>query len=179
MRVGVQWLLFVLAFVAVPAAGFAQETGRVGITMGYPESIGVMWHVTDKVALRPEFSFEHATSDSNLNLPIPATKLSSTGVSVGLSELFYLRERDHLRPYFAPRWTYGHSDTDNGPATTTNTLSGLVGAQYALGSRFAVFGETGLSYGHSSSKSEVTIATVTLTGNTIGTRTGAGVIFYF
>lgn len=177
MRVGARWLMFVLTFVAMPAIGSAQETGRVGITMGYPESIGVMWHVTDKVALRPEFAFSHTSSDTNL--PVVDTSFSSTGVSLGLSALFYMTERDHVRPYVAPRWTYNHSDSDTGPRLTTNTLSALVGAQYALGSHFSVFGETGVSYGHSSSKSDVTIATVTATGNSFGTRTGAGVIFYF
>lgn len=178
MRVGAQWLLCVLTFIAVPAVGSAQEVGRVGITMGYPESIGVMWHVTDKMAIRPEFSFAHATSTTTLP-GLPATSSSSTGVAIGASALFYMNERDHLRPYFAPRWTYGYSDSDIGTTTTTNTVSGLFGAQYALGSHFAVFGETGLSYGHSSVKSDVTVVTVTGTGNSFGTHTGAGVIVYF
>jgi hypothetical protein len=177
MHVGVRWLLCVMAFVAVPAIGSAQEVGQVGITMGYPDSIGVLWHVTQKVAIRPEFSFSHATSDTNL--PSAQTSVSSTGVAIGASALFYMNERDHLRPYIAPRWTYSHSDSDTGTTTTTHTISGLFGAQYALGSHFAVFGETGLTYGHSSAKTDVAIATVTGSGNSIGTRTGAGVIFYF
>ena len=35
----------------------AQEQGQTGIAMGYPSSIGVIWHATDNLAIRPEVSF--------------------------------------------------------------------------------------------------------------------------
>ncbi len=35
----------VLAVTARPVA--AQEAGDVGVTMGYPGAIGVVWHITD------------------------------------------------------------------------------------------------------------------------------------
>ena len=34
----------------------AQDGGKAGITMGYPASIGILWHAGDRVAIRPEFS---------------------------------------------------------------------------------------------------------------------------
>ena len=34
----------------------AQGAGKTGVTMGYPASIGVIWHASDKVAIRPELS---------------------------------------------------------------------------------------------------------------------------
>ena len=37
---------------AAPAA--AQEKGNVGITMGFPASVGLLWHATEKIAVRPD-----------------------------------------------------------------------------------------------------------------------------
>ena len=34
----------------------AQDHGPVGITMAFPTSIGAIFHATDKVAIRPEFT---------------------------------------------------------------------------------------------------------------------------
>ena len=52
----VVWLVPVLAVtIAKPAVG--QEKGQVGLTVGYPASVGVVWHAVDRVAVRPEFTF--------------------------------------------------------------------------------------------------------------------------
>jgi hypothetical protein len=170
-------VLFVFALVALPGAASAQDVGAKGLTMGYPESIGVLWHVTDRVAIRPEFLFAHSTTDTNL--PLDDDSRSSTSIGVGASALYYLSDRDNLRPYVAPRWMYGHSDPGSGGTSiTTNTISGAFGAQYALSKRFSVFGESGLSYTHSTAKSDV-LATITVKGNGIATHTAAGVILYF
>jgi hypothetical protein len=177
MRVRGSLPLLVSALFVMPAAVSAQEKGRTGVTMGYPESVGVLWHVSDKMALRPEFSFAHTSTDSNLPF---ATDTSSTAVGVGLSALFYLSDRDNLRPYVAPRWSYAHSEPGAlGSSLDANTIEGLVGAQYAVGKRFSVFGETGLSYVHSTGKADVGAAAITSHGNTIATHTAAGVILYF
>jgi hypothetical protein len=172
----VLWVL-IAGCVAVPGVAAAQETGQAGITMGYPESIGVIWHVTDTVAVRPEFAFAHTTSDSDL--PFADTTFSSTSGGIGVSGLFYFHRADNLRPYFAPRWSYTHADPSQSASANTNTISGLFGAQYAVGKRFSVFGETGLSYSRTTAKGDADLATITLHGNAFGTRTGAGVIFYF
>ena len=41
----------------------AQEKGKTGVTLGYPASIGLLWHVTDRIAIRPEFSFAFTSND--------------------------------------------------------------------------------------------------------------------
>ena len=58
------------------------------------------------------------------------------------------------------------------------SLTGSVGAQYALGKRFGVFGEVGFGYQHSHETGGSLIQT-DITSHTIGTRTGVGVILYF
>ena len=180
MRLGRSLLLLSL-LLGVPRIACAQEAGQKGLTMGFPESIGLLWHVTDKVAVRPEFGFAHVTTDSNL--PFTDGNVSSTSIGVGVSALFYLKDYDNLRTYVAPRWVYNHTDPGGGTTSSANTISGLFGAQYALGKRFSVFGEAGLAFSHSTAKSEVAVASIIDTieahGNSIGTHTGVGVILYF
>ena len=66
--------------------------------------------------------------------------------SVGMSALFYLRSLDALRTFVGPRVSFSHSGVSGSSA---NTWSGQLffGAEYALGRRFGVFGEAGVSYG--------------------------------
>ncbi len=42
---------------------YAQDDPRVGLTMGYPTSVGVLWHVTDRIAIRPGDRLLQDTSD--------------------------------------------------------------------------------------------------------------------
>ena len=63
----------------------AQEKGQAGITMGYPASIGVLWHLSDRVAIRPEFSFTN-TDSSSVSLVSAGTQFWSLGT--GVSALF-------------------------------------------------------------------------------------------
>jgi hypothetical protein len=174
-------LLLVVLSLGVSAAASGQDVGQKGITMGYPESIGLLWHVTDKVAVRPEFSFSHASTDTNL--PFVDDNISSTTVGVGVSALCYLSNADGLRTYVAPRWMYGHTGPGAGTTSHVNSIGGAFGAQYALGKRFSVFGETGLTYSHATAKADVStlgvVDSLTTHSNTIGMHTGAGVIFYF
>ena len=65
-----------------------------------------------------------------------------------MSALFYLRSADALRTFVVdPRVSYSYSSITGG--ATGKTWSGQLffGAEYALGRRFGVFGEAGLSYG--------------------------------
>jgi hypothetical protein len=103
---------------ATPA--MAQDSGAVGVTMGYPSSVGVMWHVTERFALRPEVSFSTSTNETPLlfglsSITGPSTSSSSVSTStsstigVGISGLFYVGKWDALRAYVAPRFVYTRS----------------------------------------------------------------------
>jgi hypothetical protein len=174
-------LLVVFASLGVPAVAWGQEVGQKGITMGYPESIGLLWHVTDNVAVRPEFRFAHSTTDTNV--PFAGENTSSTSFGVGVTALFYLKRYDSLRTYVAPGWTHSHTDPGAGTTANSDTIAGMFGAQYAVGKRFSIFGETGVAFSHSTSKSDIAgppiVDTFSAHGNSVATRTGAGVIFYF
>jgi hypothetical protein len=148
----------------------AQEHGQVGLSMGYPASVGIVWHVADRVALRPEISFVQsstvttATSTLTFTGPFgPQTQTTqaqfttdSTTVGTGVSGLFYLWKRDSLSAFVTPRYAYsrgtgttvasGVAATPTEITTSNHFVSGSFGAQYALGRRFSVFGEIGLGY---------------------------------
>jgi len=159
----------------VPAA--AQDTRKFGITMGFPQSIGMIWQ-SSRVAVRPEVTFSGSSIDSGGGLDS-----SSWNVGVAVSVLFYLHQYDHLRTYLAPRIDYGRSgSTLNGTVTgTSNTTrwgaggTGSFGAQYALGDRFSIFGEAGFTFSHSTLPT--TLSSVG-SGNAWGTRSAVGVVFY-
>src|SRR4051812_20724035 len=146
-------------FTVAAVAANAQDAPRVGLTTGYPGSIGILWHTSERTAVRPEFSF--TTNSSSSQSLIDATSDFSS-VSTGISVLFFSSLRDNLKLYVAPRFAYtvltGSSEITD---STTNMYSvgGVFGGHYALSSRFAVFGEAGLQYSHQTSSVTTSIGT--------------------
>ncbi len=177
------------AVMLAPAAAGAQEKGDAGLTMGYPSAIGLIYHVTDRFAIRPEITF--SVSSGKNESPTSTTEGDTVAVGVGISGIFYMRQDDKLRTYVCPRYAYTHGEStttssflaplviDSEITTTTNAHSilGTFGAQYAVHERFSIFGEVGAGYTHQRGHSE--ISGLKSTTNQFATRTGAGVIFYF
>jgi hypothetical protein len=163
----------------------AQEPSKIGITMGYP-SIGVIWHVSERVAVRPEVSWSFGSTASTTALPLQGVsvdrKTSSWSTGTGVSVLFYLAKSDNLSTYVSPRVGYTRSgvDTDNSTDSTSSgySIAGMFGAEYSLGRRFSVFGEVGVGFSWQKSGSS-SITTFDIRSHSVGTRTGAGVILYF
>lgn len=184
MRVG--WTAAVLLLGCGVATARAQDDHRFGLTMGYPTAVGVLWHVTDRIAIRPEIDASRVsfrTERSSTVIPIPQEdEATARSVRPGVSALFYLARRDDLRLYLSPR--YSHSFNDNSQTgtseTTTWLFSGSIGAQHQLGSRFAVFGELGIEYGRSKIRiSDLPFLSSTTRTTSIGSRSGVGVVLYF
>jgi len=170
--------LALVAATATPA--LAQERGDVGLAVSAPSAIGVIWHVSDRLALRPDFGFSFTETDGEPPLP----DISSKNFTFGLSALFYTHRWDSLRLYVSPRFSYAYGSTsiDEPANIADSTLSswaaiGSIGGQYALGTRFGVFAEAGLGY--SSQQSETGSIRVDRTTWTFGTRTAIGGILYF
>src|SRR4051812_20928962 len=199
MRLRPIGLIAALAIGALPGSASAQDEPRLGITMGYPASLGLIWRISDGLALRPELSF--STSSNELIATTSLTTGGSTAATsvntndnwqlgIGLSALFYLSKHDALRAYVTPRWSYtrASSESTNTPSTlvtsstgNVNALSGSFGAEYALSRRFSVFGEVGLGYTHTTNDPTGTpgILTTSSTSHVFGARSGAGVALYF
>jgi hypothetical protein len=185
---------FALAGIMVAVFGIgtadAQESGRVGLVMGYPASLGVQWHVSDRVAFRPDVSLLRSSGDSTS----PGSAIGSTSTSwsagVGVSVVLYLGTWEGLRTYVSPRFSFARNSSSAGPAggtrsdnwSNTYTAAGSWGAQYALGRRFSVFGEVGLSYARQTSSFTSSLPNVLgtdATASTVSTRSAVGAIVYF
>jgi len=197
MRMGSVGLMAV-AITLFAGTASAQDEPRVGVVMGYPASVGIIWRVSDTIALRPEISATSSSSDLNATSSVAVGGSTVTNSSLntndnwqvlaGVSALFYVSKHDALQIYVSPRWAFtrvSSSSASNGVTSTSSGnvqfVSGSIGGQYALGTRFAVFGEIGLGYTYTTNTPTspiVTLATAS-TARTIGTRSGAGVILYF
>jgi hypothetical protein len=174
-------VLACLVVLSSPATANAQDAAKTGIVMGYPASLGVIWQAGDSIAVRPEFTFTWTSAES---FDPSGNNLTSWQFGVGASALFYFARHENLRPYFSPQWSYSHLSSGSSSTATgnANTFSGMVGAQYALGGRFAVFGETGAGYSRSSTTVEIgggSISPSTRHTDNFGTRSRVGVILYF
>jgi hypothetical protein len=174
----------VCLLVGVPAQ--AQDAGRVGLVMGYP-SVGVIWHVSDRVALRPEVDLSRVSSESESSGSLPTGGSGeSWSAGTGVAALLYLGTTDALKPYVSPRFSYQKSSSTTssafGETTTTasrKTLSGSFGAEYSLGRRFAVFGEVGVEQAWIDTESESVLPVSRTTGRSTSLRSGVGAILYF
>jgi hypothetical protein len=187
---------FVLAIILSHAPfASAQEQGQIGISMGYPGSIGVVWHATDRLAVRPDFLFRWLSSG------LSGSDDSSTTIGVGIAGIYYLTRSDALRTYVSPRFAYTHAKASYNPVyiqiapsasallpptfeskSSTKSFSGSFGAQYALHKRFSVFGEAGIGYSTADYSSGLELARITIDARgprSVGTQTAAGVILYF
>ena len=166
-----------LAVIGVTPAA-AQEAGSVGLVMMSGSTVGLTIQASDNVAVRPSVAFLRSTAENGG----PADeKRTSTGWVPGVSVLFYVKSWDATRFYVSPQWSYSRvTNDDDGTVaskTTGHSVSAMVGAQHNLGSRFAVFGETGLS--RSTAKASVAGFDVGGKSTTWSTRSTVGGILFF
>lgn len=191
-------VLMMAALTITAGTASAQDEPRVGVAMGYPASIGIVCRVTDRFAVRPEISATSTSSDLTATSAVTiggTTTTSSTlntndnwQLLAGVSALFYVSKHDGLRTYVSPRWAYTRVSSSSGSPGSTSTsignvqfVSGSFGAQYALGTRFSVFGEVGVGYSYTTNTPTSPLSTLATSSatHTVGTRSGAGVILYF
>lgn len=190
-------LVSCLLLASVTGTAFAQGERPVGLVMGVPVQVGILWHAAERVAVRPDVSFSWSSSEFDAS-SIPGvtytSAIDSTRVTTGISVLLYLTDDGELRTYVAPRYTFSRSSAStssdlSGPnvlgassdssdsSQTTHSGGGLFGASYAVGSRFAIFGEVGLDVSTSSSKPSSD--GLRSAGKGASTRGGVGVVVYF
>ena len=193
--------LVLLIVLTVPGVAKAQEKGQVGVTFASPASVGLLFHPTDSLAVRPDFTFSRSSSDSTSTSVSGSS--TSTAIGLGIAALFYARTWEHLKVYFTPRFSYARSTSHNSGTSTSaisgstvtstsqntgNTYSGSgsVGAQYTLSGRFGVFAETGIVYSRVTSSASGTstlssgpVSSASGHANTWSTRAGIGAVVYF
>ena len=180
----------VIAFASVARA----QEKSVGLVVGVPLDVGVLWQTSERLALRADvgFSFNTFESSSQVGLsiggvrPTITTTTSSRVTTIGLSALFTIRHADNLRLYLAPRGalqlTHQSVETEVEPSSPPSSITSLggegedsaqgyelnamFGGQYRLHDRFAVFGETGVAYRRS--ELPVVITTLSIGGTSTG-----------
>jgi hypothetical protein len=175
-------VLGLLALLFAPASSFAQDEPKGGLIVTAPTAVGFIWHVSDSIAIRPDFGFSLSSTDSS------TSETSSTVTSIGVSVLFSVARRDDLDIYVTPRFSWSHSSTDiESPSSPFDaetsgdavSFGGGVGAQYRFGRRFGVFGEAGVIYSDQHSEGESTLSSFESDGSSFSLRTVVGVAIYF
>ena len=93
-------LIAVFSLCATVAA-FAQEPRTTALVMGYPTTVGVLWHMTEGIALRPDFAIsarEKSLTRPNLLIPLVgglllvSARLGARGWNVLRRRLLVLRK---------------------------------------------------------------------------------------
>lgn len=173
----------------------AQDEPKVGLVIAFPSEIGVLWQVSDRIAVRPDVGFywsEFTFSSSPFLGETYESESTNSSVGVGVSVLFTVARWERLRAYVVPRVSYSflsggsataiiflgdeqESDTDSSGRSVE--VSGSFGVEYSLGDRFAVFGETGLA--HVSTQQPSSSSSDNPRSRQAGTRSSVGVVFRF
>jgi hypothetical protein len=179
----------------------AQESGQVGLSIGYPASLGVLWHPSERFGIRADTTFVFSSSETQAPLVLGGEldrEMDTTGFGFGLSGLLYLGRTDNVSTYVSPRFVYSKTTTDiEGPEllilvppgypvptldyrveTSGYSVAGSMGIQYSPNRRFSVFGELGLDYTSSESSSSSPTSTE-LEVSSFGLRSGVGIVWYF
>jgi hypothetical protein len=188
MRLSLTLTCTAFIVLACAARAGAQEHA-LGVTIGYPGSLGVVWQPSSRIALRPGIAFRTSGSQPLNDLG----HFQSWSFSADISGLIYLQPAGPLRMYVTPRYLYSRISSTSTievpqiqspfgtlttiPITTRRStnehgVAGLVGAEYRLGDRFGVFGEAGLLYTRAS----------LLTNSSswaVGSTSSVGVALYF
>jgi hypothetical protein len=174
----------------------AQEKGQVGIAVAYPQEAGLVWHVAERIALRPDVSFRWSSNELTNGPLLPSSSTQSSNDAwnylIGVSALVYVKKWDALSAYLVPRFAYGRGRATStltssinvgSPETRSETTdyeaSGSFGAQYALHHRFSVFSELGLAYTRSKTSTVPASLIGGATSDNLAPKAGVGIVFYF
>ena len=141
-------LLVVLAALATPLSAAEDdagvEAGRIGLTVSPPlrsPSIGLLWHVSDRVALEPHAGFRWTST--------PVLDESEHSFAAAVALRFYLRRNGRVTPYLTARVSFERHVVEGTQTAGSNNEYGArggAGLQYAIHRHVAAFAEAGLGY---------------------------------
>jgi hypothetical protein len=187
--------LWVGAFLALALPAAAVEQGQVGlqVEVGSRRTIGLTYHATETLALRPAVFFQRVTAEQTPSLidpdkPLVVFESDDTSFGGQMEVDYFLRPQRNLAPYLAATVSYSHVNTAypvpqagslilrNGNLHNVTAGAGF-GVQYAVTEAFHLFGQVGLSY---SAGERFTVNGVKLHSHSWTTSTSAiGLVFYF
>jgi len=112
------------------------DKGRIGLTATVDGSlgVGVQYFLTDRLAVRPNFAFDHNSSDATTSttdsrpVPLPPGPTESdshqTRFIESLSLVYYLGKVEEVKPYLGV--SYSHTSNTTDAFSTTNQTASLV-----------------------------------------------------
>lgn len=169
-------IIAILLFIATSAQ--AQQKGQTGLVMAYPASVGFIWNVTDRVAIRPDISFATTSNET----PVSSASSSSHTFETGFAVLLYMKKWESTAAYVTPRFSYSRTKVTNTGLPSGSTVnwsypsSASFGVQHSLNERFSAFGEVGLEYRRIHFTSPFNLFPVAKTWES---KSGVGIIFHF
>ena len=188
MAFRVRSLVLAVTAIVTFACDAAAQSGQLGLSIGYPAALGVLWQPTALVGVRPEFTFDLFNADSTSVSRLGTSRFSTDTrlVGVGLSALFRVYREENLSVYVSPRYVHRRGTTtvvQDVPANVFvagsddreiegHSITGSLGARYGLGARFGVFGELGVDHSREDTTDPATESRITRTG----IRSGVGVV---
>jgi len=184
--------LIVATFVTLPPEAIAQTARPLGLSIGYPTAVGVLWQPSERIGIRPELVLEFVDAEATSDLGFATSRNSNEfrQVGIGISALFLVHREENLSLYVSPRYVHvrGSNTTErrDAPAatigfgeestkTTSHVVAGSLGVRYVLNSRFGVFGEAGIEQHRSTSSDSQFVSRFASTA----IRSGVGVVLYF
>jgi hypothetical protein len=127
-----------LLLVGVGGSANAQEQGQVGVNMSTGSSVGVVWQMSDRIAIRPELAWNRSNTDSTSSISFgispggptlvstTTTSSKSTGVAPELNVLFSLGTSDNVRTYLGAGYLYNRQTQTATSVTTAPLNTGFV-----------------------------------------------------
>lgn len=181
----VRWLGMMCMTAFLPNQAFAQDAGKVGLAVTTGADIGIIWNITERIAILPAVDFTYLSTRARpFNLEPLERDDSLYNVGLNIAAQLTVAEPGAFRLFVSP--SYGKTWSTSGTLVSESnyTVGGAFGARYALNDRFSLFGETGILYRHTVLEPEIPDAPIDLDlGRTtiwgVGSASRLGVIIYF
>ena len=123
-------LLACVWWIVAAGTAAAQDDRSVGLVMGAPLHVGVLWQPADRIAVRPVLSWQWSSSEIGSASLGGVSLESSTSIgriNAGVGLLFFLSDDEGLRTYLAPTYLFGRSEATSDDRFTLPDLPLLPG----------------------------------------------------
>jgi hypothetical protein len=156
------------------ASPVAAQDKPFGITVGYPVSVGMLWQVHERLAVRPVFTFGYSNEGNDDSASTATSWRFGIATSAVVSIVRDGPRHLYAGPYYefqrrnttlSQAISYGDPDDvfatvnftniEAKPRSNEHSIGGLVGFEIRLQDRYGVFAEGGAAYRHSKRSGEM------------------------
>lgn len=143
--------------VALPTLTAAQDTGKVGLVASTGGNVGVIWNITEHLAILPTVGFSYTSTTSQVidlvsgivdpfDLELIEQRNAVFSAGMNIAAQITIAQPDAFRLYVSPSWGKNWSTAGEVLSESNYHVGGAFGARYAFNDRFSLFGETGIVY---------------------------------